>query len=1035
MPLQIPDYHKSLETLHVGCEEPHAYFIPYENAEKAKEDLRTQSAYVKSLCGTWDFQYYASVNEVPDFTAAWFDRAGMDKLPVPMNWQMALGRGYDVPNYTNVNYPFPVDEPHVPSENPCGLYIRDFSYTPVAGKEVYMVFEGVDSCFYLFINDRFVAYSQVSHMTSEVKVTELLKPGKNTVKVLVLKWCDGSYLEDQDMWRASGIFREVYLLSRDVAHIRDIYLHPNLHTSLSSASFSFDLDNTAPLALSYRLLAPDGREIEKGEQKVGEKATISLSDLQAPLLWSDEEPTLYRLELCAGQEVISLPFGFRRFEVLGKAFYLNGQKIKAKGVNRHDSHPVLGHATPLAHMIEDIMIMKRHNINMVRTSHYPNDPRFPGLCDRYGILLCDETDLECHGIGWGEYGLAQNNLPTNSDAWTASYLDRAARMLQRDKNHPAIIFWSVGNESGWGKNHRLMAEYFHKNDPTRPVHMEDESRFACQALHSQDPADQARFAAYEEYIDFESRMYPSPREIVDVYVNNEKITKPLFLCEYCHAMGNGPGDLAAYWDAFYAHDELFGGCVWEFLDHSVDIGNEIDGHRYTYGGDFGDHPNDGNFCVDGLVYPNRRPHTGLLELKNVIKPVRATYADGKLVLKNLRYFKSLSDLALVYWVEANGKPIMTAQITDLAIPAQGEKDYAITLPILPQGVATLNLSFRQKAATEWAAAGYEIGTAQFVLKEDQATVTAKPVGKLTIEEGAAYTVWDEEKCYTIDRATGAIVSIMDNGTELLCTPILPNIWRAPTDNDRNVKNEWFAQGFDCMTVNCRSVTLEKKTEDEIVIAAHLVMGARAKRLTFTIMATYTFRPGNGVVVMWDVKTGSEDSVNLNPWYKRTFLPRFGLRLTMPEGYENMTYFGYGPMESYADKRLAARLSAFHSTVNENFEHYVRPQENGSHYGCRYAAVTTYTGQGLFFFGDNMCFNASHFTPEQLTATAHDYELKPMRETVVTLDYKQSGIGSNSCGPVLAEEYQMREAAFCFRFRILPARLAELDPVQESLKTF
>lgn len=1035
MPLQIPDYHRSLETLHVGCEEPHAYFIPYENAEKAKEDLRTQSAYVKSLCGTWDFQYYPSVAEVPDFTAAWFDRAGMDKLPVPMNWQMALGRGYDVPNYTNVNYPFPVDEPHVPSENPCGLYIRDFSYTPVAGKDVYMVFEGVDSCFYLFVNDRFAAYSQVSHMTSEVKVTDLLKPGKNTVKVLVFKWCDGSYLEDQDMWRASGIFREVYLLSRDAAHIRDIYLHPNLHTSLSSASFSFDLDNTAPLSVSYRLLAPDGREIEKGERAVGEKATISLSDLQAPLLWSDEEPTLYRLELCAGQEVISLSFGFRRFEVLGKAFYLNGQKIKAKGVNRHDSHPVLGHATPLAHMIEDIMIMKRHNINMVRTSHYPNDPRFPGLCDRYGILLCDETDIECHGIGWWDYGLAQNELPTNSDAWTAAYLDRAARMLQRDKNHPAIIFWSVGNESGWGKNHRLMAEYFHKNDPTRPVHMEDESRFACQALYSKEPADQARFDAYEEYIDFESRMYPSPKEIVDIYVHNEKITKPLFLCEYCHAMGNGPGDLSAYWDAFYAHDELFGGCVWEFLDHSVDFGNEIDGHRYTYGGDFGDHPNDGNFCVDGLVYPNRRPHTGLLELKNVIKPVRATYADGKLVIKNLRYFKSLSDLALVYWVEANGKPIMTAQITDLAIPAQGEKTYEIELPALPQGVATLNLSFRQKAATEWAAAGYEIGTAQFILKEDKANVAVKATGKLTLEEGAAYTVWDEEKCYTIDRATGAIVSIIDNGTELLCTPILPNIWRAPTDNDRNVKNEWFAQGFDRMVVNCRSVTVEKNTDEEIVIAAHLAMGAPAKRLAFTIMATYTFRPGNGVVVMWDTKTGSPDSVDPNPWYKKTFLPRFGMRLTMPEGYENMTYFGYGPMESYVDKRLAARLSAFSSTVNENFEHYVRPQENGSHYGCRYAAVTTYTGQGLFFFGDNMSFQASHFTPEQLTTTAHDYELKPMRETVVTLDYKQSGIGSNSCGPTLGEEYQMREADFTFRFRILPGRLAELDPARESLKAF
>ena len=1036
MPLQAPDYHKSLEKLHVGCEEPRAYFIPYESAEKAKADNRADSAYVKSLCGTWDFQYYSSVTEVPDFTAAWFDRAGMDKLPVPMNWQMALGRGYDVPNYTNINYPFPVDEPHVPSENPCGLYIRDFNYTPVAGKDTYIVFEGVDSCFYLFVNDQFAAYSQVSHMTSEVKVTDYLRPGKNTVKVLVLKWCDGSYVEDQDMWRASGLFREVYLLSRDCAHIQDIYLHPTPNADFSAASFSFDLKNTAPLTVSYRLLAPCGCIIEEGKADVGCEGTVTLADIKDPALWSDEEPTLYAVELSTGSEVIYLPFGIRRFEVLGKAFYLNGKKIKSKGVNRHDSHPILGHATPLEHMIEDIMIMKRHNVNMVRTSHYPNDPRFPGLCDRYGILLCDETDIECHGIGWGAYNKEPNPLPTNSDDWTEAYIDRAARMLQRDKNHPAVIIWSVGNESGWGKNHRLMAEYFHKNDPTRPVHMEDDSRFACEALRSTDPEIQARFDVYESYLDFESRMYPSTQEMLDVYVNNPKITKPLFLCEYCHAMGNGPGDLKEYWDLIYAHDELFGGCVWEFTDHSVDIGNEIEGHKYTYGGDFGDHPNDGNFCVDGLVYPDRRPHTGLLELKNVIKPVRATYADGKLTIKNLRYVKSLSDLALVYWVEVNGKAVKTAQITDLTIPAQEEKSFDLTLGKLPAGIVTLNLSFRQKSVTEWAPAGYEIGTEQFVLSAGEQVAAPAKAGILALEESHdAYVVTDDEKVYTVSRATGAIVSIMDNGTELLCAPIMPNVWRAPTDNDRVVKGEWFNQGFDRQIVSCRSTTVEKQAGGEIVIGAHLVMGARAKRMLFTVKAAYTFRPGNGVVVEYDVMTGTPDSVNPTPWHTKTFLPRFGIRLTMPEGYENMAYFGYGPMESYVDKRQAARLSDFHTTVNENFEHYVRPQENGSHYGCRYAAVTTYTGQGLFFFGDDMCFNASHFTPEQLTATRHDYELKPMRETTVTVDYKQSGIGSNSCGPWLAGNMQFREPKFTFRLRILPALRAAVDPVAESLKKF
>ena len=424
-----------------------------------------------------------------------------------------------------------------------------------------------------------------------------------------------------------------------------------------------------------------------------------------------------------------------------------------------------------------------------------------------------------------------------------------------------------------------------------------------------------------------------------------------------------------------------------------------------------------------------------MELKNVIKPVRATYADGKLTIKNLRYVKSLSDLALVYWVEVNGKAVKTAQITDLAIPAQEEKCFDLALGKLPAGIVTLNLSFRQKDVTEWAPAGYEIGTEQFILCEGE-KITAEACGVLALEEtNSTYTVIDDEKIYTINRATGAIISITDNGTELLCSPILPTIWRAPTDNDRVVKNEWFNQGFDRQIVDCRTVSVEKCDKEEVVIGAHLVMGARAKRMTFTICVTYTFRPGNGVVVTCDVETGTPDTVNLHPWHEKTFLPRFGLRLTMPEGYENMSYFGYGPMESYVDKRQAARLSDFHTTVSENFEHYVRPQENGSHYGCRYAAVTTYTGQGLFFFGDNVCFNASHFTPEQLTATAHDYELAPMRETTVIIDYKQSGIGSNSCGPWLAGNMQFREPKFTFRLRILPALAASIDPMAEASKKF
>ncbi len=1036
MPFHIPDHHKSLSTLHVGCEAPRAYFVPYDTAASALAGNRAASAYFKSLCGTWDFRYYPSDRELPDLTAPELDRADMDRITVPMNWQMALGRGYDVPQYTNVAYPIPLDPPHVPAENPCGLYVRDFSYTRREGQEVYLVFEGVDSCFYLYVNDRFAAYSQVSHMTSEIRVTDLLRPGKNTIKVLVYKWCDGTYLEDQDMWRMSGIFREVYLLAREGKHIRDVAVHADLSPALDRATLGVDLQCTAPLAVSYRLLAPDGTCLQEGEGRVGETGTLTLKDLVAPSLWSDEDPALYTLLLQAGQEYICLPFGVRRVEIRGKAFLLNGKPIKLKGVNRHDSHPQLGHATPLAHMIEDLMICKRHNVNMIRTSHYPNDPRFPGLCDKYGIMLCDEADLECHGNGWGNYRKEPNPLMTNDDAWTEAYLDRAARMLQRDKNHPSVIMWSVGNESGWGKNHRLMAEYFHEQDGTRPVHMEDESRFAIQALtrNDGDPEIAAMFEKLRAYTDFESRMYPSVEEMRTHYVEDPRIDRPLFLCEYSHAMGNGPGDLKAYWDLIYAHEELMGGCVWELIDHSVDTGDALTGHRYTYGGDFGDTPNDGNFCVDGLVYPDRRPHTGLLEYKNVIQPLRVEAQEGSTVtLRNMRYFRPADDLALYWWLEKDGQPYRSGYIGSLAIAPQTAQTYDLGYGALPQGTVTLTLSVRQTAPTAWSPAGYEVGLTQFVLQEAaQQPLPARP-GTLMLEENRhAFVVTDGDVVYTVDKTSGGLSSIVDNGTELLCAPMQPTIWRAPIDNDRGVRGEWQRDKLDRVAVDCRSVTAEKSTADRVEICASICMAAPSIAPLLFAEVTYTFRPGSGAVVSCEVHRTPHYTQS---WTGAQFLPRFGIRFAMPEGFEDMTYFGYGPMESYSDKRQAARLSVFHNTVTENFEHYVRPQENGAHYGCRYAAVTAPSGQGLYIFAPSFSFSASHFTPEQITATAHDHELRPNRETTVIIDYRQSGSGSNSCGPALDPVHRLMERDFSFRFRVLPAFAGDILPEEEAKYTF
>ena len=1030
MPFEIPDYHKTQKTLHVGCERPHAYFIPYESHEAALRDERNSSAYFKTLDGTWKFHFYPSFSEVPDFRLTLPET--FDDLDVPMNWQNALGRGYDTPNYTNVDYPFPVDPPHVPEKNPCGLYLRDFTVTSdfLDGKDVLLNFEGVDSCFYLFVNDTFAAYSQVSHMTSEVDITPYIHVGKNNIKVLVLKWCDGSYLEDQDMYRASGIFREVYLLSRDKARIEDIFVKCDIADDFSGASFAVDLGTHGKTEVSYRLFDAENTLLDEGRLTADGAANFTTVRMDAPHLWSDEIPYLYRLELCSGTEVISLPVGVRRVEVIGDTVFVNGQKVKAKGVNRHDSHPLLGHATPMEHMRRDLMILKAHNVNMIRTSHYPNDPRFLALCDRYGFYVCDETDIECHGIGI----YTDDPRLTNDPEWTAAYLDRAERMLERDKNHPSVIMWSVGNESGPGINHKAECDFFHTRDGSRLVHAEDESRRA----HGADMTARAGkpvaadAAYYRSYYDVESRMYPEISLILDYYMDKKKVNKPLFLCEYCHAMGVGPGDLAAYWDLIYKYDRFFGGCVWEYTDHSVAVGDNVyaDPH-YTYGGDFGDVPNDGNFCVDGLVYPDRRPHTGLKELKQAIKPFAITYKDGALTVKNLRYFRDLSDLSFSFTLEKNGECIESRALGAFAVAPQKSRKISLFEGRTFDECTTLTVTARQNTVTPWASVGYEVGFVQFVLSDDIRHTPHAAKGEITLAETPSeYTVTFGETEVRVSRTSGLITKISDNGKDMITSPVTPSIWRAPTDNDRNVKAAWYRAGYDRAESNAYSVRAERNGET-VRIFSELAIGAKARDIVMRLHLTYTFRPGEAVRV--DCHTTMADDLRYfsDGWggkkEKPPVLPRFGFRFTMPEGCEDVRYFGYGPKEAYEDLRLSSRLAFFRTTVTENFEPYVRPQENSAHVGTKFADVASVAGHGLFFGAKTFSFSFSHFTPEQLTNTRHNYELKPNRETTVFIDYRNSGIGSNSCGPVLEPPYRIDETEFDFTFFFKPTFAGNESP--------
>ena len=1020
----IPEYHKSLETLHFGCEKPRAYFVPFSDEAGALDDNRDASVYFKNLCGEWDFKWYPSARGLTGETYPVMPECH-DKMTVPMNWQMALGRGYDVPNYTNVNYPYPIDPPHVPDENPCAIYQRTFTVSDaqIGGKDVFINFEGVDSCFYLWINGVFCAYSQVSHMTSEINITELMKAGKNTVTLLVYKWCDGSYLEDQDMYRASGIFREVYLLFREKARITDFFARTAITNNLTKATLNVELETVGKAKVTAKLIDPYGNVVEEKAAKAG-KVKFEVS---YPQLWSDEDPTLYKLILICGGEVIAQDIGFRRIEIKGAVIYINGKKVKCRGVNRHDSHPILGHATPMPHMIEDMMILKRHNVNCIRTSHYPNDPRFYVLCNRYGFYVVDETDIETHGMcrvgNWNRF--------TDGDDWKDAYLDRAERMLERDKNQPSVFMWSVGNESGAGINHRRMIEYFKTRDGSRLTHAEDESRAAIYAVWDMEkgktPVHPPEF--YREYIEVESRMYPSISEIKKYYLG-ENAKMPLYLCEYCHAMGNGPGDVALYWDLIWEHDEFFGGCVWEYTDHSVAIRQEDGSYHYTYGGDFGDKPHDGNFCVDGVIYPDRTPHTGFLEVKQAYLPIKTEVVDimcGEVEVTNRRYFTPLSDVDMYWELTVNGKTVQNGIIPSVGSMPGETMTYYLPYDITGlTGYVYLNISYRQAQATPWAEVGYEIGSCQFTVCEDKGEKPADYVGEVSVCEcDKAITVSVGETDYEIDKISGMLTQITDNGKAMLDRPVVPTVWRAPTDNDRKIRKQWEEFGYDRTAVKCYGVTVTEATADKAVITAEISLGGYIRLPVLRATVTYTVTSDGALNIASDVKVEAS----------APFLPRYGFELVMTEGSEEFAYFGMGPMESYRDKRLAASMGMYSGKVIDSIEHYVRPQENSAHADTKWAHVGYTAGSGLYFDckGENFTFTATKYSAKQLTEKAHDYELMPEAVTYVYLDYAQSGIGSNSCGPELEPQFRLSEKEFSWSVRIKPVYASKLRPFEELAK--
>ena len=997
MPIFKP-YFKDPGVCSVNEEEPRAYFIPYADQVSAVQLDRARSPYFKSLCGEWAFRYYENVNELDeDFTAEEYfsdEYEFTDTITVPRNWQTVLGKGYDVPHYTNVNYPYPVDPPHVPDKNPCGVYMRDFYLTEeFCAKELFLNFEGVDSCFYVWINGSFVGYSTVSHSTAEFDVSGFVNPGRNVITVLVIKWCAQSYLEDQDMFRFSGIFREVYLLARAKERIRDLFIRQTVSDDLASACLALELSLVGKAKVEYTLLAPDGSVAAEGTYRDGTVIT-----LKNPMLWNDENPQLYKLFLSCGDEVIFQNIAVKQVKIIGKIFYINGKKVKIRGVNRHDSHPVLGHTAPFDHFVRDLNIFKQNNINAIRTSHYPNDPRMIELCDIYGFYMIDETDLETHGMavvgGYEGYGSSLSN----DKAWEAAFVNRAKKMFERDKNRGCVIMWSLGNESGCGENHYRMREYIRSRMPDAVIHYES-------GRHVKDN---------EAITDVQSEMYTDPDGCL-AYIKDksEKKNKPFYLCEYAHAMGNGPGGIKEYVELMRARDEFMGGNVWEYCDHSVEV-TDADGKKhYTYGGDFGDTPNDGNFCIDGLVYPDRRLSNGMRALKNAYMPAEITLTDpecGEICVTSWRYFEGLGDVDLAWNVECNGERVRSGRIAGVAVSPRRSRKYKLfeAFDFDKPGEYFLNVRLLYNTDTPWCEAGYEMGFRQFEL--GSVCLDTEPetpnFGAVSCTETDPYIeIACGELCVLFDKSQGKITNLVHNGKEMLASPICINLWRAPTDNDRpQTGKQWYAWGLDRLTQKTYDCGVYKSDEDYVTLYADIALGVSA--------ATPVMRVKEYITVSNDGTVSFEFEVK----HERTGeLPRFGLEIVMPQGNERVEYYGCGPYEAYSDHKYQSRVGYFRTTVTDNFEHYIRPQENSSHCDTRYAFVGGLTGHGLeilkMYDSENFSFNAQHCSAVELSRARHDHELVMSPLTYVYADMRMTGIGSNSCGPRTFVPYRFEEKTF------------------------
>ena len=996
--MSLPRYFEDPQTLHVNTTPHHAYFIPFSSTESAVKKTREFSPYFTLLNGEWDFAYFESYTHLPqDFLHISFT----DKIPVPSNWQ---NHGYDNHQYTNVNYPFPFDPPYVPIENPCGLYHRVFNVEINAEKRYLLNFEGVDSCLFVYVNHQFAGYSQISHCTSEFDITDFLQQGENHLHVLVLKWCDGSYLEDQDKFRMSGIFRDVYLLEREKNYLQDFFIQTQFNQELTKAQLYVACqfaEREQPI--SWQLFDPQGKLITE------QKGHVFHTEIENAQLWHAENPRLYTLILQYGSEVICQKVGLRHIEVKNGVMLFNGQAIKFKGVNRHDSDPKTGYVISREQALQDLRLMKQHNFNAIRTAHYPNAPWFTELCDEYGFYVIAESDIESHGtnavyvespetsILLGvkteiDYEAIRQKTIDNycymarSPEFNQAILDRTYANVERDKNRPSVVIWSLGNESGYGENFEQAAAWVKQRDPSRLVHYEN--AIFQHSAHQNDTSN----------LDFHSEMYTSTEEL-DAYFADAQNQKPYLFCEYLHAMGNSCGDTEDYFQAMERHAGACGGFVWEWCNHSPYLPNSS---KMGYGGDFNDTPNDGNFCADGLVTADRQIQSNLLEYKNVYRPLRATLKNGHIELKNYLDFTDAAEaISIHYQITEDFSVVKEGQIDDLNIAPKSTALLPLRLPASNGSLQILTLTYHQKTETGLIPQGHSLGFDQIILSEQSQLSTNELKPNYQSISVSEYTnlisvkVADVE--YQFDRYKGTIRQISKDGDPWLNQSTDFNIWRAPLDNDSLIKAHWLAAGYDRATSRVYDYRLiEQESAVEITFKLGLVAVSKARILTLNVV--YRIEQ-NGLLQI---------NIHAEKQPRLPFLPRFGLRFFLNQGFNQVEYVGYGPTESYLDKHHATALGRYKTTPESNHVPYLKPQENGSHYGCTEVKVANSSDCFTVQSHTPFSMNVSPYSQEELCSKKHEYDLEKSSSTILCVDYKMSGVGSNSCGPALKGQYRLNE---------------------------